>query len=529
MYSVVKTKEKNRKKGKKSDHRQYANEKHRQSVIIYTKITLFTKLFIQFIYYIYDVQDTVEGMKKTLDWMIDKNLKSSNDYNRNNHLLNKTLNIPLLDYINGHLKIICSSQSNYYNGENKRIIVSDQSLIPSEMVLGIDSSYTDITNVNHAVYASYDNNLKVLYIYDINCRNVQNENEKTRFDIYFKHLCNKFVVNVEYVEYSSKSKICKHNVILNDFAKLMNEKTGFGICGFMSIFQYFFLSYETQDDKKKINETLNILAQTQFNQEGIKPKNIKDIQQLLSGIPDKTNFLRVVNLLKENNKYLKDITQEMLTLKTPILVLNCSNANEKIKGIKNQAYYVSDFQQYECTETFTPCDPIDPINLIDYIVAKLEVHTLDLLQYNIQNVTIDDNLFTCYYILKNSVFFVKTITDKNFNIEITLKIGINEHISLSRINYIDKLPNQDDNVVKTQNEMKLNAYLTHYIASFLMGKIINDKNEEEDNKTFLSKRNSISDEEVLGYLKEYFKNYIPKPKQSRFSTYLEYIKNVFRP
>lgn len=507
-------------------------------------ITLFTKLFILFIFYIRDLQDnrqdSLEEMRKPLDWIINENLTNIQSYELNFERLNKTLNIPVLSYINNDLIIHCVSETNIIDGERISKPVEKPSDVPSEMFLKIHHLYKDTTKIDHAVYASYDEKEQKLYIYDINCRDLTIEDiTQKKVSTYFKSLLNtydtktkkytekKYGINsVVYVAFKNAQakQISKHNVVLDDLERIMinnnnnpeennkypSTKRISGICAFMSAFYYFFLSFESQDNKLTINKTFDILAQKSAKNKDKKDKenteepkktklriwpnlgknvntnnlhqlqdktilqNVNKIEELLKGAPNKTNFIQIVNMLR-NNDY---ITQQTSKEELPTLELYCLDENSIIENVQEGEYKEFNFEKehIKCTTTIKPCDKNLSQKIIAYIIRKFYVQLLDLLHSNIPDKLKNESLYINHFIIFESVFSLKRERGSDDGgsdvIVVSLKIkGSPNTYIVSRIKY-KKTCNNEHGIIKN-NEMKLNTYLSHHVAPFLLGKIMN--------------------------------------------------------
>lgn len=495
-------------------------------------ITLLTKLFILFIFYIRDLQDnrqyTVEKMKESLDWIIE-DLTTEDIYVQNYERFSKILNIPFLLYKNETLQIICVSEYAYTNGEYKEEQVVDRSDIPSEMYLGVNHLYKKEQTPDHAVYASFENDENIIYIYDINCLDSKRKEEQ-QIQTYFQNLKTKFGIIVKYISSNILIGKDKHSILLDDLDTLMKEhypskkREVPGICTYLSMFQYFLLSYESPENKLGIHEMLNHLAKTRVNVNAEIKKTantsffkrffkqntkqvtqvtpaiqntLDEIRYLLRGTPNKANFIQIVNKLRQNDY----IIQQTSGKEPPILELNCNNEENLMNIEQEKKYTVADIEHYNCTKMIKPCINKDiPLEIIKYILTKFLIQTQDQLLNKSYNK--NDDFFIVYYILFYSVFTVKKSI--NETVEITLKIdkSPNEYI-VGRIKY--KSSNEKD--IRKQNQMKLNNYLTNYVASFLIGNIIrNDK--EYIRHQIASKNLTKLDEKNEPFVKKYFQSYV---------------------
>jgi len=526
-------------------------------------ITLFTKLFILFIFYIRDLQDnkqdTVEDMKKSLDWIINEILTNIQSYELNFERLNKTLNIPVLSYINNDLRIHCVSETNIIDGERISKSVEKPSDVPSEMFLKIHHLYEDTKNIDHAVYASYDEKGQKLYIYDINCSDLTIED--TKVSTYFQSLLNTFdtkkkkytekkygINSVVYValKNAQAKQISKHNVVLDDLEKIRKNnkypstKPISGICAFMSAFYYFFLSFESQDNKLTINKTFDILAQKSAKNKDNKDKenteepkktklrillnwtglgntphreklqdetilqNVNKIEKLLHGTPNKANFIQIVNMLR-NNDY---ITQQTSKEKLPTLELYCLDENSIIENVQEGEYKEFNFEKEHitCTTTIKPCDGNLSEKIIMYIIRKFYVQLLDLLHSNIPDKLKNESLYINHFIIFESVFSLKRERGSDDVIVVSLKIkdSPNTYI-VSRIKY--KKTRKNEHGIIKNNEMKLNTYLSHHVAPFLLGKIMNTDEQ------FI--KSQLNNKEVKDKIYLELKTYLDRMKEKK--------------
>lgn len=466
-----------------------------------THVTLFTKLFILFIFYLHDLSDnkvdSIGNTDKSLLWMLENNLiyleKGDDDENHklnNLHLLINTLNITQYQYTKTFLYLCNHKNIN----DCEWIPVEQNYIFPSEFVLHVDAKYQKTETINHLVYVSYakneTNDKGTLHIMDINCSNKKNtEKFNKRFQQYFEPLINNYD-NIEEVIFShSTLQVPRHTIILNDMYTLSQEfKTNDkreGLCGYMSIFSHFLLSYETKKNKSRINKILDRLSQVRFNDKknllfswftknnnGNKDEDINEYKKLLRGRPNKDNFIKIVNILKENK--LKTI--EQLEKEDPILELYCPDYTFK-KDQQNQSIYGynhlsklminKNYYSSKNESSINPCDGTNPEQqfgrelynkIITYILEMFSLNKKDPLFFETIN----------YYLLNNSIFIVSKTEGK---ITITQKIFDNEY-KVCIIKYL-KLQNEKQEKQKKQNAVNLNNYLTNYIASYLIGHIIN--------------------------------------------------------
>jgi hypothetical protein len=465
-------------------------------------VTLFTKLFILFIFYLQDLNDNkvdnVEITNKSLLWMLKNNLIGDDVENQKMHnlfLLMNTMNIMNFAYIDGNL-----STCNYKNiNECSWTTIGQDYIFPSEFVLNVDGEYKNTSFTNHLVYVWYAKNKTntkgTLHIMDINCASFMNDKTFEKgFEQYFEKLKAKYV-NVEKVIFChSKLPIPRHSVILDDINRLSEsfdiDDIKQGLCGYMSIFSHFLLSYE--NDKSNINKVLDMLTQVRFEEQDskitsnvtkrswfslsksrrpvtkktdhIKGVDIENYKKLLKGRPNKDNFIQIVNMLKSNKlKTIKQLEQE-----DPILELYCSDnifTTPKSYDVEEETINIADYF-FESTLWREPINPCDGqfektlyAKIITYVSERFILPTTDPLFY------------MYYYLLVNSEFNVSIDNSKKC-IKIIQKIFNNEY-TVCIIKYLDNKEQVQQAQQAQQNAVNLNNHLTNYIASYLIGHIIN--------------------------------------------------------